>query len=285
MTHAQLNVAIDIYISLTTIPGRSNTLRNTIIQLLKQDYPNIKAFIITIPTVNMRGLSFATDIEDDYKWLEALDTTRRIIVNRPEYDYGPCMKFIGAVPFLSATSKADTWVFVCDDDQMYLENRISSQVAQIKSPKHIVARATNLILQNFHPSFFGPMGFTGMLLPKQAIFEIDSFIRTRQKDIPRCCKMNDDILIGTILYNAGYYFTADKHTKLEEVFVEGVHGYGENALASSYKNGAAKFFAMYTCHLHYNRRNAVGVVAILLTVFIIIVTLAIAIPIAFSRRK
>ena len=48
------------------------------------------------------------------------------------------------------------------------------------------ARATNLILQNFHPSFFGFMGFTGMLLPKQAVFEIDSFIRTRQKDIPRC---------------------------------------------------------------------------------------------------
>jgi len=112
-----------VYISLTTFPLRISTLlKDSLLDLMKQDYRGVKGIYVTIPMENMRGQRAEETLP---KWFSEEPIASRITVIRPEKDAGPILKYIGAASFIPQ----DAWLFTCDDDQRYAHNYISKLVA------------------------------------------------------------------------------------------------------------------------------------------------------------
>jgi len=249
-----------------------------------QDYTRILGIIVTVPLVNFRGMPFADD--EDWKWLTNEPYAgKNVIVNRPLFDYGPCMKYVGATAF-PCDEREDTWVFVCDDDVRYAPGRITDLVSQIKNKKNVVASAAAVFgLEYVHASFFSPLGFKGVLLHRGCLLviaeKLSKLVATNQ--MSTCCAMNDDVLVGLLLYNSGYSFTRDRLNH----DVTYSHDPGSTALKNSLSRvgNSAKYKAMLKCHLQHNHKNVVFTVSVLFFVVFVVLLAAVTIPVALASRK
>ncbi len=192
-----------VCISLTTIPSRLNLIvHDNLEDLLKQDYENLVRVYLTVPLENMRGQPATEKLPD---WLQEEPFCSRVTVLRPQRDYGPIMKWIGAVHEIAES----TWVFICDDDVRYRHNYISECVTQA------AAVAENLRLK----SIFNSHLFNN-LTEATAIFGVDliygvhgafvhsSFLRyvddSFQRSLPSCCLRIDDDMVSVLARDGGY---------------------------------------------------------------------------------
>lgn len=246
---------IRVYISLTSIPSRvSRLLESCVHGLMAQDYPNIQGIIVTVPRVNMRGQVFS---EKETQALEAFSTNdafkkKNVRVHRPEADAGPMMKFLGAYPCIAAdVGSGETCVFVCDDDQVYPPNYISSYVSALEKLAPADRKRTVLgciggagLLCKIHPSFMTVMGVKGILLPSDAILRL--YHKIKPIVVPTCCAMNDDVFVSLMLHKLGYTFLSAPLCWMEFSNTE------PDGLCKSYSGGFDKQKQQIQCHARFN---------------------------------
>lgn len=183
-----------VYISLTSIPSRTiRTLENTLKYLEKQEYDNIQNIIVTLPTVNKRGQKTLDKLP------EYLYTSSKIVVHRPNFDLGPIMKYVGVAGFM----KEDSWVWVCDDDQLYSTTAVKDCIRMLNKI-HPSRRNKTVVTLRGGFMFFQTkvQGFSGVLLPYSAIKTIETELSKNK--YPKCCFQVDDDLISYILKSKGY---------------------------------------------------------------------------------
>ena len=277
-----------VYVSLTSIPGRSSTLKVTLDCLILQDYTRMLGIVVTVPLVNFRGMPFANN--EDWTWLSNEPYVgKNVILNRPLYDYGPCMKYVGATAFPCPRDEDDdTWVFVCDDDVRYAPGRVTDLVSQITNKNKVIASAASVFgLEYVHSSFFSPLGFKGVLLHRKCLLAVAEKLTklAAANEMSTCCAMNDDVLAGLLLYGSGYSFTRDRRNRDVTYSHERGTAAQKNSLSSA--GNVAKYKAMLKCHLQHNRKNVACAASVLSLLVFVFLLAAIAIPVALlaSREK
>jgi hypothetical protein len=189
-----------VNISLTSIPSRINRiLKESLLDLVQQDYEHLDKIYLTVPMENMRG-----QVMDEHlpEWLQEEPFVSKVVVVRPEKDYGPIMKWIGAAQVLPE----DCWVFVCDDDVRYNHGYIS----------HCVEEATKVAPEErerclFNSKFFTEQthmynidliwGVHGVFVPRSFLATVDEKF---DRSLPTCCLHIDDDVVSVIARDHGY---------------------------------------------------------------------------------
>jgi hypothetical protein len=279
-----------VYISLTTIPSRASLLSLTIESLMKQDYANVGAIVVTVPTVNVRGLPFKE--EADFSWLTALTAAHPdaapVVIQRPAFDYGPIMKYIGASMYLGQHPDLQAWVFVCDDDQQYATDRVSVLMSQVPcvrgtlSLKHFVAVPTNYVFHVFMKSFFAPMGVYGMVMSYAGIMaiadETQAQFSSGSQGLCKSCIMNDDVSVGVFLWKKGFRVVSDRvGANHARVFATKKLAFGADALADTYASNFHKFNDMMRCSCTLEPYRCWGALVFVLIILLILVSIALLI--------
>jgi len=230
-----------VYVSLTTIPSRaSRILAATVASLINQDHP-VHRIIVTVPTVNMRGQSW-DDVDVAF-----LEDDPQVVCHRPDYDWGPVMKYIGGVQHVR---EDDALVFICDDDQEYASNRISTLVHHWRSlndPKAIVGWVGQG-LQSLAKPLNIVHGVRGVLAPKAALVDLHEALRWT--DV-QCCAMNDDVVASIFFTRAGYRIV-DRSGQDDE-FAERENFESGDGLHSVHGNRISKVLYIARCHWRLNQ--------------------------------
>jgi len=231
-----------VYVSLTSIPSRvSSVLDGNLQSLLGQDYP-IERIIVTIPTINFRGQPCdALDVS-------FLNRYPSVICHRPDYDWGPVMKYVGG---LAHIPEADALVFVCDDDQHYAPNRVSNlvRVWQASHDDKAIVGWIGKGVQSWAKAVYTVHGVRGVLVPRAAIVDLrDALQRT---SVPRFCAMNDDALGSIFFIKAGYHLV-DRSGQDDE-FSEAEIADAPDALHRRHAHPALKFLNTVGIHCRFNQ--------------------------------
>jgi len=191
--------APQVFISLTTIPSRVNSiLRTCLDDLMLQTYP-VTAIILTIPKRNMRG----HDVDKTLPaWLLQEPYCDQVTIIRPESDYGPILKYIGGKDCIPDGA----WTFVCDDDQKYRHDGIARMVAVLDALS--LEKQTMTILNSpwamestLRFSMRLISGFAGVLVPKSFIDLVD---REFDPELPLHALRIDDDLVSIFARDNGF---------------------------------------------------------------------------------
>jgi hypothetical protein len=211
---------------------------------------------------NMRGQPSITN-ENLPTWLTEEEPFKsRLIVTRPEKDYGPIMKFIGSLDQIPL----DSFVFICDDDQYYQKDYISRCVAKVQTlpPDEQKISIINGFQQfddalGFYKSMFNIdliYGYNGLLVHRNYLEYIQSCpIET----LKPCCLRNDDDVVSIWGRNKGY-----KKVTIPCGVDSARLNEGTEALGTSYNRAKDR----HECHATINSDYANG----LLTAIIILVS-------------
>jgi len=123
-----VDLPFKIVFSLTTTPFRINNVSPTLDTLVNQ---TIK------PNYILLNLPYKYDRTDEYyKITSFLNYYDNVVVNRFDKDYGPVTKLIGAIKYIPKDS--DTWIIVCDDDDLYLQETLENYIKYINKNKKVV---------------------------------------------------------------------------------------------------------------------------------------------------
>jgi hypothetical protein len=190
-------------ISLTTIPTRLDRIvQESLLDLLQQDYP-VTTIYLTVPKTNMRGQPVKNVMPE---WLSQEPLASKVTVLRPDHDYGPIMKWVGAA---AAITDPNGWVFVCDDDVRYDHHYISTCVEEAaKVPSNERSKClfnTNLFdnvtenVQIFNIDLL--WGVHGVFVPQLFIEYIHNNFDT---SLPNCCLRIDDDVVSVMARDGGY---------------------------------------------------------------------------------
>jgi len=170
-----------VYASLTSIPSRMGLIKKCLDSLLGQDY-GIEKIILTLPLKNLRQQNISYEIP---KYLNEHPYKDKVIISRPETDYGPVMKYIGGKGIIPDHSL----VFVCDDDQEYRPNLVSRLVSKyVKQEKPtVVASLCYRFLLTTTVNGYGGLIFDSRLVDMLHTKVTNSTKRTRS-----ACQFVDD---------------------------------------------------------------------------------------------
>jgi hypothetical protein len=231
-----------VYVSLTSIPTRvSRILEANLRSLIHQDYA-VERIVVTVPTVNFRGQCCeAIDVS-------FLDRYPNVVCHRPDYDWGPIMKYVGGLEHIP---EADALVFVCDDDQFYAVDRISNLVNHWRSlndSKAIVGWIGDGV-QSWARTVHTVHGVRGALVPRAALVDLHEVLK--RTHVPRCCAVNDDALASIHFIKAGYHIV-DRSGQDDE-FAGEENLEEADGLHSAYAHPALKVLDIVCCHLRFNQ--------------------------------
>ncbi|HET6960435.1 MAG TPA: glycosyltransferase [Vicinamibacterales bacterium] len=254
-----------MYASLTSIPSRASRILDATVQsLINQDHP-IRHIIVTVPTVNMRGQMW------DGVDVTFLDRYPQVICHRPDYDWGPVMKYMGA---LQHVHEDDALIFICDDDQQYAPDRISMLVRywrELNDSRAIVGWVGRG-MQSWAKPLNIVHGVRGVLVPKAALVDLQEALTWT--DV-RCCAMNDDVVASIFFAKAGYRIV-DRSGQDDE-FVERENFESGDGLHSVHGNRVAKVLYIARCHWRLNQpfmgllAGVMALVAIALTALVLLI--------------
>lgn len=118
-----IQVPVDLFhvvASLTTIPSRIGSLYKTLDSLL----PQVDHIFVSIADSYIRFGGISITVPDILK--KEPYATKVTFIEGP--DYGPASKYLGAINVLPP----NTWVFICDDDQIYHPKLIKNMLKNIK---------------------------------------------------------------------------------------------------------------------------------------------------------
>jgi len=219
-----------ISISLTSIESRVNdgTIKFTLDSLFSQTFPIEKVYLV-LPLTNFKGeksLETLPEYLKDYLKLEIV---------RPQKDYGPVMKYIGAV------SKIETdWVWICDDDIVYRKDKLEDDITEFNMKKYnqydIYCQLTQtLFIKNYI------MGVAGVLLNIETLKKIKRGIVSYPDN---CCRKVDDQWVSMIAENLGYNIRGSKSSKkLSDI----KHPNSDNILKTSLSKNTSRTKLVLEC--------------------------------------
>jgi len=185
---------------MTTFPLRiTKILQDSLLDLIKQDYTNIKGLCITIPMENMRGQAAPATLPS---WFYEEPIASKVTVLRPKKDSGPILKYIGA----ASVVPKHAWVFACDDDQRYSHNYISNLVKFAGKQKENRNDTIYNSLWTFEwDTMFLSMrlisGYMGVLFHRNFLTCI---LANFQDNLPVQCKRIDDDLVSLYARDNGF---------------------------------------------------------------------------------
>lgn len=185
----------DVYISLTTVPTRTEILINCLDSLLKQSYP-IKGIILTIPKRSLRT-GVKTIIPE---YLYEFPYKDKIKIVQPNKDYGPIMKYIGGYNLLYPNSL----IVVCDDDQQYNKGLVKKLVKRYNmlcdsEKENTVVTASGYKLLTTDVAW----GYGSLLLNYNTIRLIRKKVINSSKYVRKSCQLVDDNWVSIILKRNG----------------------------------------------------------------------------------
>jgi hypothetical protein len=110
------------------------------------------------------------------------------------------MKYFG---FLELDTPEDTWVWVCDDDQLYKTDRVSDAVQVLSTIPPEQQKNTVITFDGFNHLFVNTIiGVKGVFIHKTMIRKAKAAIEA-MKNVPDCCFMIDDNLMSIALKKVG----------------------------------------------------------------------------------
>jgi hypothetical protein len=164
----------DIVVSLTSIPPRfADSCKKTIDSLMNQ----VDQIYLNVPKAYKRFGDFTIP-----NYLSEEPYTSKVTLVRLDRDFGPATKYVGALDKINP----DTWVFVCDDDQEYSQNIISTMFRSVNNIgvyqnhyEHIKVKTSGGLIHGYvglmiHSSLFKGLG--QFPLPESAYFVDDQWM-------------------------------------------------------------------------------------------------------------
>lgn len=202
-----VDLPFNVVFSLTTTPHRidkiSRTLNTLVSQTIKPNY-----ILLNAPYKFDRTGEYYT-IPSNLKYYDNL------ILNRLDKDYGPVTKLIGAIKYIPKDE--DTWIIVCDDDDLYLQETLRNYLQYISKDNKVVYCISGFNF-NIEKDIFGgdvkdvQVQYTSNDLARVNVLEgfatfcvhrsffDDDFIPYVDFCVEnRDCKMSDDVIISNYL--------------------------------------------------------------------------------------
>ena len=194
-----------MYVSLTTSPSRLNRIVETNLRhLLEQTHP-VDRILLTVPLTNMRGDVWEESLP---AFLDQEPFKDRVQVVRPQKDLGPIMKYLGVMHAKDVPD--NSWVWVCDDDQLYKTDRIAECWKDNTERDPTVVVATRGSYQFLAPTV---KGYSGVLLHKQVIEKV--FEHVTLHGLPKCCERIDDNYVSLLIKKFGLKVKMPKRPKAD----------------------------------------------------------------------
>lgn len=180
-----------IYIGLTSTPDRLSFIFPTIKSLLEQTYKNIQ-IIISIPKVSRKNKKYVIP-----KFLSK-NNNPKIILYRPDCDYGPGTKLLGTYEYLIKNNliKNNTLILIFDDDLKYNKYMVNFLLKKYEENYTITSMFTT-----YNSGMYCLQGYSGVLIPTKNIDNSIFVLYDEIKDTN--CVYADD-------YWLSYYFTKNE---------------------------------------------------------------------------
>lgn len=172
-----------VYASLTSIPSRMGLIKKCLDSLIGQEY-GIEKIILTLPLKNLRQQNTSYKIP---KYLHEYPYKNKVIISRPETDYGPVMKYIGGKGIIPDNSL----VFVCDDDQEYRPNLVSRLVSKYVKHDHTKPTVVASLCYRFLLTTT-VNGYGGLLFDSKLVNMLYTKITNSNKRTRSACQFVDD---------------------------------------------------------------------------------------------
>jgi hypothetical protein len=201
-----IDLPYKIVFSLTTTPHRINQISHTLNTLVNQTVkPNY--ILLNIPHKFNRTNEY-------YKIPQFLNYYDNLIINKLEKDYGPITKLLGAIKYIPKDE--DTWIIICDDDDLYLQETLEYYIKYIQKKKDSALSISGFNMLT-SKDFFKNQIEVKLEYPKRDLSKInvlegfatfavhrsffdDDFIPYVEFCIQnKDCKMSDDIIISNYL--------------------------------------------------------------------------------------
>lgn len=269
----------DVFVSFTTIPSRLHLVKNNE-SLFLQDYPNLKTIFLTLPMNNMRGQPSVKELPT---WLNEEPFLSRVKVVRPEKDYGPIMKYVGAVDEIPD----DSFVFVCDDDRYYKKDFISRCVAAMgkvdnERRKKIIVNGYEMfddmigIDQSiFHLDFL--YGYDGLLLHKDFLKHVKS---QPLDNLKTCCLRNDDDVVSVWARDDGY-----KKVSISSGLDTSKQPHDIDALSTSYDRAADRHACQAMINSQYADGLLTAIIVLSIFTFLFLISFLVMFVLWYRKRK
>jgi len=187
-----------LYVTLTTIPQRFNTIYKTIDSLLNQLYMPEK-IIINVPLKYGFRFNNATVLDADInKMKKHYSSSNRLIINRVDNDYGPITKLLGA---LSMTEIDDnSYIVVADDDQIYGDWVLSSYLKRIDT--NPLQTHSARLYSEFSTPIPGIEGWCTFMVQKKLLNGFTSYYDVLKQD--KHLNYHDDMILTYFFYITGH---------------------------------------------------------------------------------
>lgn len=184
-----------VYVSITTTPSRLDIIENCLRSLLEQDYP-VEKIIVTLPLETLRKRN---QVNIKIPELFSNPEFSKVILHRPQKDYGPVMKYIGP----NGIIPANRLVFVCDDDQIYKPDLVRRLVTEYeilnRKYQHLIITARG------YQIFLTPTlaGFSGVMINSNYIPLFYDAVMNADQTTKSACQLVDDNWVSIIARKAG----------------------------------------------------------------------------------
>lgn len=177
-----IQIPVELYkvvATLTTIPSRINDLYKTLESLSKQ----VDHIYVSIAESYKRFGDIRITVPDMYKTEPYCGKVT--FVEGP--DYGPASKYLGSLTALPP----NTWVFVCDDDQVYHPKLIQNMLKNVKQLA-VYQNRFETIKQTTSGGLIH--GYVGLMLHSSHLANLSAF------PLPECARYVDDQWMSTYLF-------------------------------------------------------------------------------------
>lgn len=130
--------------SMTTLPGRFDTIRKPIESILSQTIP-LDILYLHIPQKTLKGdlYNIPNDFENSFQHIK---TTTKLVLNRCNNDYGPITKLY---PVLELEKDNDTCIITFDDDIIVQPHLVSMYIEKVKMYPNACLALSGVCIGNF----------------------------------------------------------------------------------------------------------------------------------------
>lgn len=241
----KLDHKYDIYVSLTTIPSRIESLIKPLLSIYLQNI-TVKNIILNIPTKYNRfpKINFLTTL---FKIKKIQEKFPELIVHIMDKDYGPASKLIGGLLWFykqKASSSKDKLILTIDDDIIYPSNHISNYLHQYVKNNSCIVSSGFTFMEYFYDiksyQYLGNQkqkdfleGF-GMSLYDPYWFDMNDFMNYYEKVKP-ILFLDDDLIFSNYLQKINIPIHITLKNKNRILYMDnGVNG--SDALHNLYAN-------------------------------------------------
>lgn len=253
MTDQSENKMTEVFVSLTTIPSRTDYLKRCLDSLIHQEYAITQIFL-TIPERTLRTGQRVSVPE----FLSESPYDKWVTVIRPKKDYGPIMKYIGSYKHVTK----DSAIFICDDDQEYhptLVKKLMQKYISHGETSVITAMGETILTTNT------VFGHAGVIVPAYTIPIIRNEVLRSNKYIRKSCQLVDDNWVS-IIFKKYNIKVINMGLSEKERYIHGVNSPSDGLCKTTNRMGD-----VMRCTYAIDHTNTFPVVALILFLLFVLI--------------